>query len=123
MDKIAEPRTPRDIAGGRAALATPAIPGTATFTSAALSRMKVLGWCLLICIRVEAMLVRVTVALLLLTGLLPSMAMAEKRVALVIGNSAYKHAGELQNPKNDAADIAAALKALNFEVIEGRDST
>ena len=35
---------------------------------------------------------------------------AQKRVALVIGNSAYKDASELANPKNDAADIAVALK-------------
>ena len=39
--------------------------------------------------------------------------MAERRVALVIGNSAYKHAGELANPKNDAADIVTALKKLS----------
>jgi uncharacterized caspase-like protein len=32
---------------------------------------------------------------------LPSIAHAEKRVALVIGNAAYKHARELTNPKND----------------------
>ena len=46
---------------------------------------------------------------------------AQKRVALVIGNSAYKHAGELVNPKNDATDIAAALKKHGFEVVEGFD--
>src|SRR5437016_6301011 len=51
----------------------------------------------------------------------PSVAYAEKRVALVIGNSAYKHAGELAKPKNDADDIAAALKALGIEVIKGLD--
>ncbi len=43
------------------------------------------------------------------------------RVALVIGNGAYEHATRLQNPANDATDIAAALKRLDFEVIEGRD--
>ena len=48
-------------------------------------------------------------------------AAAEKRVALVIGNSAYKHAPELENPRNDATDMAAALKALGIEVIEGVD--
>src|SRR5215468_4800916 len=37
-------------------------------------------------------------------------AVAEKRIALVIGNSAYKHAGVLTNPKNDATDMSAALK-------------
>ncbi len=44
-----------------------------------------------------------------------------KRVALVIGNSAYKHAAQLANPKNDAVDIAAALKQVGFEVVKGFD--
>ncbi len=46
---------------------------------------------------------------------------AAKRVALVIGNGAYKHAGALANPKNDATDMAGTLKALGFEVILGVD--
>jgi len=48
-------------------------------------------------------------------------AQAEKRVALVVGNSAYQHAGRLTNPANDAADVAAALNKLGFQVIEGFD--
>ena len=52
---------------------------------------------------------------------LPANAMAQKRVALVIGNSAYVHTGALTNPKNDAADVAAALKKHDFQVIEGLD--
>ena len=44
---------------------------------------------------------------------------AEKRVALVVGNSEYRNAPELINPKNDAQDIAAALERLGFEVILG----
>jgi len=48
-------------------------------------------------------------------------ARADKRVALVIGNSAYQSVVALPNPANDAADIASALKALGFEVIEGHD--
>ncbi len=39
-----------------------------------------------------------------------------KRVALVIGNSAYSHAKSLRNPANDAEDMAAALKKLGFSV-------
>jgi caspase domain-containing protein len=66
-------------------------------------------------------MLRIAGAVFLLLAMLPSMAQAERRVALVIGNSAYKHAGELPNPRNDATDIAGALKALKFEVIEGRD--
>ena len=48
-------------------------------------------------------------------------ATAQRRVALVIGNSAYVNTARLENPKNDAADMAATLKQLNFEVVEGRD--
>lgn len=42
-------------------------------------------------------------------------------MALVIGNGAYKHAPTLPNPRNDAVAVAAALKRLKFEVIEGHD--
>src|SRR5262245_36068685 len=64
----------------------------------------------------------VWIAIALLVGMLGAMpAHAQKRVALVIGNSAYQHTPKLTNPKNDATDIAAALKAHSFEVIEGFD--
>jgi carboxyl-terminal processing protease len=46
---------------------------------------------------------------------------AAQRVALVIGNSAYRNATELTNPGNDANDIAAVLKKYGFEVVLGRD--
>jgi hypothetical protein len=45
----------------------------------------------------------------------------EKRVALVIGNSAYVNAGTLANPVNDASDTAQVLKKFGFEVILGID--
>lgn len=45
----------------------------------------------------------------------------DKRVALVIGNSAYKHTTPLRNPVNDAGDVADALKRLGFDVIQGMD--
>jgi Caspase domain len=48
-------------------------------------------------------------------------AFAEKRVALVIGNSAYQNTGELRNPSHDAADMTAALTRLGFQVTDGRD--
>ena len=41
---------------------------------------------------------------------------AADRVALVIGNSAYGPIGDLENPRNDAADVGAALGRLGFEV-------
>lgn len=45
----------------------------------------------------------------------------KKKVALVIGNSAYETAGELGNPRNDARDLTVALLELGFEVVEGYD--
>ena len=48
-------------------------------------------------------------------------ARAEGRVALVIGNGAYQEASSLANPVNDAADVAARLRALGFRVIEDHD--
>ncbi|MCP3381308.1 MULTISPECIES: caspase family protein [unclassified Bradyrhizobium] len=39
-----------------------------------------------------------------------------RRVALVIGNGAYRNVPALTNPPNDASDIAAALKRLGFTV-------
>jgi len=48
-------------------------------------------------------------------------AAAEKRVALVVGNSAYVHANALPNPANDAADMARALAEVGFDVILGLD--
>lgn len=50
-------------------------------------------------------------------------ALGEKRVALVIGNGAYAHATALPNPRNDASDVAAALKRTGFETIVGVDLT
>ena len=48
-------------------------------------------------------------------------AFAEKRVALVVGNSGYENAAALKNPRNDAADIAIKLRTHGFDVIEGTD--
>jgi hypothetical protein len=46
-----------------------------------------------------------------------SSAQADKRVALVIGNSEYGPQARLSNPVNDARDMAEALTALGFETI------
>src|SRR2546423_14624628 len=51
---------------------------------------------------------------------LASPAAAEKRVALVIGNSAYQNVARLDNPRNDAALMADTLGALGFTLIGGR---
>jgi formylglycine-generating enzyme required for sulfatase activity/uncharacterized caspase-like protein len=46
---------------------------------------------------------------------------AEKRVALVVGNAAYRHADALANPVNDARGVRDALKQLGFDVTYGED--
>src|SRR6476646_8837832 len=48
-------------------------------------------------------------------------ALADKRVALVIGNAAYKNVTQLKNPVNDATDVSAAWKRLGFDVVTGLD--
>lgn len=48
-------------------------------------------------------------------------AVPERRVALVIGNSAYTAVPPLANPMRDAKGVSAALKRLGFEVVEGYD--
>ena len=53
-------------------------------------------------------------------GLVP--ALAETRVALVIGNGAYRNTTTLANPLNDARDVSAALKATGFDVVEALDA-
>ena len=54
----------------------------------------------------------------------PSTASApERRVALVIGNSAYQYTAPLKNPANDAQDIARVLKELQFQVLLRTDAT
>ncbi|UZF91853.1 caspase family protein [Bosea sp. NBC_00550] len=50
-----------------------------------------------------------------------SAAVPERRVALVIGNSAYTAVPPLANPQRDARGMAAALKRLGFDVVEGYD--
>lgn len=44
----------------------------------------------------------------------------ERRLALVIGNSAYRNASKLVNPVNDAEDMALALREVGFELVGGR---
>lgn len=70
------------------------------------------------------MLVVIRLALVLafaVTAQVP--ALAAKRVALVLGNSAYTHAPALPNPVNDANEVAAKLQALDFTVSLAVDAT
>jgi hypothetical protein len=47
-------------------------------------------------------------------------AQAERRVAFVIGNSAYKNATSLPNTINDANAVAALFRSVGFEVVTSR---
>ncbi|HWX84402.1 MAG TPA: caspase domain-containing protein [Xanthobacteraceae bacterium] len=65
---------------------------------------------------------RAVIAWALLALLLPaSAANAEKRIALVIGNSTYRNTATLPNPVNDSEDIAIALKNVGFTVLLERN--
>ena len=46
----------------------------------------------------------------------------KKRIALVVGNSAYQYATPLENPANDATDISQSLRAAGFQVTTLVDS-
>jgi uncharacterized caspase-like protein len=58
-----------------------------------------------------------TVWLTLLAG---QPALADKRVALVIGNSSYRNVARLSNPANDAAAVAAMFKSAGFDTVESK---
>ncbi len=67
---------------------------------------------------------RALIGIALLFFRVPAGASSEKRVALVVGNSAYENAGRLGNPLRDAKAVAAALREAGFaEVTEGYDLT
>jgi len=59
---------------------------------------------------------RTVVLLALITCLGCGAASAEKRIALIIGNSAYKNVPRLQNPVNDAVLMAEMLNKAGFDV-------
>ncbi|MBR9761951.1 MAG: caspase [Rhodobacteraceae bacterium] len=48
-------------------------------------------------------------------------ALADKRVALLIGNGDYQHTTKLRNPSSDARAISQKLRSMGFETIEGYD--
>jgi uncharacterized caspase-like protein len=65
----------------------------------------------------QPMPIRIFFIVFILILIYPSslIAAAERRIALVIGNSAYS-TGPLKTPVNDAAEMAATLKKLGFTV-------
>src|SRR3979490_607603 len=58
-----------------------------------------------------------TIWLTLLAG---QPAQADKRVALVIGNSSYQNVAKLSNPVNDSTAVAAMLKSAGFDKVESK---
>lgn len=69
-----------------------------------------------------AAIVRLCALIGLLAQMLVAPALAEeRRVALVIGNSAYRNAPALPNTVNDARDMAVSLRRVGFEVVDGLD--
>jgi hypothetical protein len=75
------------------------------------------GLRLLACNRADSMrrLVWEAFALISLTLAATTSAQAEKRIALVIGNGAYKNVPKLPNPTNDSAAMADLLHKAGFQ--------
>jgi hypothetical protein len=52
-----------------------------------------------------------------------STAKADRRVAFVVGNGAYKNVAQLPNPPVDAKAMAGVLRNVGFDVVEGTNLT
>src|SRR5258708_24272063 len=61
-----------------------------------------------------------TVCVLLVATFTSHAAKADRRVAVVIGNAKYEHAGTLVNTINDAHAIAALFTKAGFDVVDER---
>lgn len=76
------------------------------------------SWLSALCVRIAVVLG----ALLCLASFAQAATAApDRRVALVIGNSAYTSVTQLPNTLRDAKAVSGALKRLGFEVVEGYD--
>ena len=62
--------------------------------------------------------IMVAVGAALLLGLAPDVALADKRVALVVGNSKYQTVNPLPNPSRDATSIARMFKDAGFDTVD-----
>ncbi|TPL47525.1 hypothetical protein FJ957_16280 [Mesorhizobium sp. B2-4-6] len=65
----------------------------------------------------------VLLATLFLIGLTTFEAHADRRVALVIGNSEYREIPALKNPDKDADDVSDTFRLAGFEVFAAKDLT
>ncbi|RUX46811.1 peptidase C14 caspase catalytic subunit p20 [Mesorhizobium sp. M4A.F.Ca.ET.050.02.1.1] len=63
------------------------------------------------------------IAALILVGLATFDAHADRRVALVIGNSEYREIPALKNPDKDAADVSNTFRLAGFDVFVAKDLT
>jgi caspase domain-containing protein len=70
--------------------------------------------------RIYRLIVGLLVLVPLAVSVASTVAHAEKRIALVIGNAGYQ-AGSLNTPANDAGLIAQTLQASGFDVVGARD--
>src|SRR6202158_1840458 len=68
---------------------------------------------------------RLLILALSVIGILASsnVANADRRVAFVVGNGAYKNVQPLPNPPIDAKSMAGLLRNVGFEVVEGTNLT
>ena len=68
---------------------------------------------------------RFLIAVLSVVGILvsASAAKADRRVAFVVGNGAYKNVAPLPNPPIDAKAMAGVLRNAGFDVVEGINLT
>lgn len=66
-------------------------------------------------------LVAVITLAIWMSGVFSQPALAEKRVALVIGNSNYQNVGRLANPANDASMLADTFRQAKFDIVTLRN--
>ncbi|TPL03136.1 caspase family protein [Mesorhizobium sp. B2-4-16] len=63
------------------------------------------------------------IAALIVVGLTTVQACADRRVALVIGNSEYREIPALKNPDKDAEDVSNTFRLAGFDVFVAKDLT
>ena len=84
------------------------VPPIGAFSSCWCSEMMAVRWH-----RANAFVRAVLLTLLIIAS--AGSARAEKRLAVLIGNANYSHAGKLANPGNDVNLIASTLESVGFE--------
>lgn len=72
--------------------------------------------------RKVALFIACTICAFAIATISSDSAFAGRRIALVIGNSTYKHADWLPNTINDARAVAAMLKTAGFDSVEEKEN-